>query len=108
MVSQIPFGQVLHLSLLHDWPLTPCAFGDQAPYQVMLRIRRDHEGPWLDRLQVVFPHKPYHPFVVDQEAAPTEFRRNAGRKTFGNLPTRFLATRHPLLVPSVPIPRVSI
>src|SRR5438477_4344439 len=30
------------------------------------------------------------------------------RKTFGNLPTRFLATCHPLLVSSVPIPNVSI
>ena len=30
------------------------------------------------------------------------------RKAFGNFPTRFLATCHPLCVPSVPIRRVSI
>ena len=31
-----------------------------------------------------------------------------GLNAFGNLPTRFLATCHPLLMPSVPIRRVSI
>ena len=33
--------------------------------------------PWLDRQQVVFPHKLRDPFVVDQEATPAEFRRDA-------------------------------
>ncbi len=44
----------------------------------MLRIGRDHEGRWLDRQKVVFPHQPRHPFVVGyQEAAPTECRCDA-------------------------------
>jgi hypothetical protein len=49
----------------------------QLHLRVILRIGRDHEGPRLDRQQVVCPHEPPHPFVVDQEAAPPEFRCEA-------------------------------
>ena len=43
----------------------------------MIGIRRDHEGARLNGEQVVFPHEPRHPFVVHQQAAPTQFRRDA-------------------------------
>jgi hypothetical protein len=49
----------------------------QLHLQVLLGIGHDHEGPRLDRQQVVCPHEPPHPFVVDQEAAPPEFRCEA-------------------------------
>jgi hypothetical protein len=43
----------------------------------VIGIRRHHEGPRLNGEQVVFPHEPRDPLVVDQEATPTEFRRDA-------------------------------
>jgi hypothetical protein len=49
----------------------------QLHLRVILRIGRDHEGPRLDRQQVVCPHEPHHPFVVHQQAAPPEFRCEA-------------------------------
>jgi hypothetical protein len=45
----------------------------------MLRIGRDHEGPWLDRQQVVFLHEPHHPFVIDLHPAPMQVCRDAPR-----------------------------
>ncbi len=37
---------------------------------------RDDEGPRLNRQQVVFPQEPRHPFVVHEQTAPTQFRRD--------------------------------
>jgi hypothetical protein len=49
----------------------------QVHLQVMLRIDCDHKGPWLDGEQVIVLHEPCHSLVIDQQAAPPQFRRDS-------------------------------